>query len=141
MGGGFFRVWALLALALAALTAGGCGRDGKAGPGPGAGATLRVLATTQQLADAVRRVAGERLGSAVVVDALLGEGVDPHTYKPTRSDAARLNEADLVIFSGLHLEGKMTDVLDELERSGKGTALATLCVASGMGAATILERV
>ncbi len=31
--------------------------------------------------------------------------------------------------------------LDELERSGKGTALATLCVASGMGAATIIERV
>ncbi len=30
--------------------------------------------------------------------------------------------------------------LDELERSGKGTALATLCVASGMGAATIIER-
>ena len=31
--------------------------------------------------------------------------------------------------------------LDELERSGKGTALATLCIASGMGAATIIERV
>jgi acetyl-CoA C-acetyltransferase len=31
--------------------------------------------------------------------------------------------------------------LDELERSGKGVALATLCVASGMGAATIIERV
>ena len=32
-------------------------------------------------------------------------------------------------------------LLDELERSGKGTGLATLCVASGMGAATIIERV
>jgi acetyl-CoA C-acetyltransferase len=31
--------------------------------------------------------------------------------------------------------------LDELERSGKGTALATLCIGSGMGAATIIERV
>ena len=31
--------------------------------------------------------------------------------------------------------------LDELERSDKATALATLCVASGMGAATIIERV
>ena len=30
--------------------------------------------------------------------------------------------------------------LDELERTGKGTALCTLCVASGMGAATIIER-
>jgi acetyl-CoA C-acetyltransferase len=32
-------------------------------------------------------------------------------------------------------------LLDELERSGKGIGLATLCIASGMGAATIIERV
>jgi acetyl-CoA C-acetyltransferase len=32
-------------------------------------------------------------------------------------------------------------VLDELERSGKSTALATLCVGAGMGTATIIERV
>ena len=32
-------------------------------------------------------------------------------------------------------------LVDELERSGKSTGLATLCVASGMGAATIVERV
>ncbi len=32
-------------------------------------------------------------------------------------------------------------LLDELERSGKSTGLATLCIASGMGAATIIERV
>jgi acetyl-CoA C-acetyltransferase len=32
-------------------------------------------------------------------------------------------------------------LLDELERTGKGTGLATLCVASGMGAATIIERI
>ncbi|MEL6488231.1 MAG: acetyl-CoA C-acyltransferase, partial [Pseudomonadota bacterium] len=32
-------------------------------------------------------------------------------------------------------------VLDELERSGKSTALATLCIGGGMGTATIIERV
>jgi acetyl-CoA C-acetyltransferase len=32
-------------------------------------------------------------------------------------------------------------VLDELERSGKSTALATLCVGGGMGTATIIERI
>ena len=32
-------------------------------------------------------------------------------------------------------------LLDELERTGKGTGLATLCIASGMGAASIIERV
>ena len=31
-------------------------------------------------------------------------------------------------------------ILDELERSGKSTALVTLCVAAGMGAATVIER-
>jgi acetyl-CoA C-acetyltransferase len=32
-------------------------------------------------------------------------------------------------------------VLDELERTGKGTALVTLCVGAGMGTATVIERV
>ncbi len=32
-------------------------------------------------------------------------------------------------------------LLDEMERTGKGTGLATLCVAGGMGIATIIERV
>jgi acetyl-CoA C-acetyltransferase len=32
-------------------------------------------------------------------------------------------------------------LLDEMERTGKGTGLATLCIASGMGAATIIERI
>ena len=32
-------------------------------------------------------------------------------------------------------------VLDELERQDKSTALVTLCVAAGMGTATIIERV
>ena len=31
--------------------------------------------------------------------------------------------------------------LDELERTGKGTALITLCIGAGMGTATIIERV
>jgi len=35
----------------------------------------------------------------------------------------------------------LSTLLDELERSGKGTGLATLCIASGMGAATLIERV
>jgi acetyl-CoA C-acetyltransferase len=31
--------------------------------------------------------------------------------------------------------------LDELERSGKSTALVTLCIGGGMGIATVIERV
>ncbi|MEO1471944.1 MAG: acetyl-CoA C-acyltransferase, partial [Pseudomonadota bacterium] len=32
-------------------------------------------------------------------------------------------------------------LVDEMERTGAATGLATLCVASGMGAATVVERV
>ena len=60
-------------------------------------------------------------------------------------DAAKVNPNGGAIAMGhpLGATGAMIlgTALDELERSGKGTALVTLCVASGMGAATILERV
>ncbi|MDE0220609.1 MAG: zinc ABC transporter substrate-binding protein [Spirochaetaceae bacterium] len=68
---------------------------------------FRITATTGMVADTVRQVAGER-GTVV---AIIGEGVDPHLYVPTRSDVAALMEADIVFYSGLLLEGKMTDTL------------------------------
>jgi acetyl-CoA C-acetyltransferase len=61
------------------------------------------------------------------------------------ADPARVNVNGGAIAMGhpLGATGAMIlgTALDELERTGKGTALATLCVASGMGAATIIERV
>jgi manganese/zinc/iron transport system substrate-binding protein len=86
---------------------------------PGARATdpapYTVVTTISQIADAVRHVAGER----AEVRALMGEGVDPHLYKPTRSDIATLRAADIVFYNGLHLEGKMTDTFQRLADSGK----------------------
>lgn len=70
--------------------------------------SLRVVATTGMIADAVQRVGGTH----VAVDCLMGPGIDPHRYTPTSSDLAVLSRADLVFFNGLHLEGKMTDVLE-----------------------------
>lgn len=74
---------------------------------------LRVVATVSMLADAVRAVGGTR----VEVSSLLGEGVDPHTYRPTRADIARLSGADLVIANGLHLEAQLDETLKALARS------------------------
>lgn len=74
---------------------------------------LRVVATVSMLADAVRAVGGTR----VQVSSLLGEGVDPHTYRPTRADIARLSAADLVIANGLHLEAQLDETLKSLARS------------------------
>lgn len=76
---------------------------------------LRIVCTTGMIADAARAIAGDH----AQVSALMGSGVDPHLYKPTRSDMARLTEADLVLYNGLHLEGKMIDALERAAASGR----------------------
>jgi manganese/zinc/iron transport system substrate-binding protein len=74
------------------------------------GELLNVVATTTQAADAVRVVAGD----TVNLTQLMGAGVDPHLYQPTESDIAAMNNADLVVYSGLNLEGQFENVLDSL---------------------------
>jgi manganese/zinc/iron transport system substrate-binding protein len=74
---------------------------------------LRVVATVSMLADTVRAVGGNR----VQVTSLLGEGVDPHTYRPTRSDIARLTGAELIVANGLHLEAQLDETLKSIARS------------------------
>jgi manganese/zinc/iron transport system substrate-binding protein len=74
---------------------------------------LKVAATVSMIADAARAVGGDR----IEVTSLLGEGVDPHTYRPTRADIARLSGADLILASGLHLEAQLVEPLKSLGRS------------------------
>jgi manganese/zinc/iron transport system substrate-binding protein len=81
---------------------------------------LRVVTTTGMIADAAARVAGE----LAQVEALMGPGVDPHLYKASESDVRRLSEADLILYNGLHLEGKMGDILVKLARSRPVTAVS-----------------
>jgi manganese/zinc/iron transport system substrate-binding protein len=91
------------AAALMALV-GGCGCQSR---GPSSGKP-RVVATTTQIGDLVRQIAGDRVELKVI----MGPGIDPHTYKPSPSDMGAMKRADLVLYSGLHLEGKMVDVLE-----------------------------
>lgn len=81
----------------------------------GSTTTTNIVTTTGMVGDIVRAVAGE-YGT---VTTLMGEGVDPHLYKPTRSDVARINEADIIFYSGLMLEGRMTDTFLRAARDGK----------------------
>ncbi len=74
-----------------------------------------AAATVGMIADIVREVAGDR----AKVDGIIGEGVDPHLYKPTRNDVIALSSADIVFYNGLMLEGKMADVLVAVARRGK----------------------
>lgn len=83
--------------------------------GAGYASQIKAVATIGMVADLVRQVGGDR----VMVDQLMGPGVDPHLYKPTSDDAARLSGADVVFYSGLMLEGRMGDLFARLARTGK----------------------
>ncbi|MCE7991022.1 MAG: zinc ABC transporter solute-binding protein [Roseivirga sp.] len=73
---------------------------------------LSVVTTTGMIADVVKNVGKD----SVQVQALMGPGVDPHLYKATQGDLGRLQRADIIFYNGLHLEGKMGEVFEKLER-------------------------
>lgn len=75
----------------------------------------RIVTTTGMVTDIVRQVAGD----LAHVEGLMGEGVDPHLYKPQRSDLIRINRAEVIFFSGLMLEGRMADAFFRVARQGK----------------------
>lgn len=85
-----------------------------------AAAEVRVVATTTVVADLVRQVGGER----VSVESLMADGVDPHSYRATPRDADRLLRADVIVASGLHLEGKLAQLLERLSRRRNVVAVA-----------------
>ena len=68
-----------------------------------------VVATTTHMADLVRQIGGEHL----TVIPLMKAGVDPHSYRATAKDITCLQSADLIVFHGLDLEGKMARVLKD----------------------------
>jgi len=88
----------------------GCGSADSQPAGPDA--SVRVVCTTGQVADLLRNVGGRH----VAVDPLMGPGVDPHLYKATPGDVRKLNGADAVFYSGLHLEGRLADLLEKLAK-------------------------
>lgn len=81
---------------------------------------VSVVATTGMIADAAREIGGD----LVTVSALMGPGVDPHSYRQTRTDIVALANADLVLWNGLYLEAQMEEFLRGLGDSGKVVAVA-----------------
>ena len=69
--------------------------------------TINVVATTQQIADATRVIGGDR----VEVYGMMGPGIDPHLYKASAGDVNQLEDADIVFFNGLNLEGRLADLM------------------------------
>ena len=102
----------LVLMALAACDAGGTGTGGDITQ-----RKIRVTTTVGMINDIVRNVGGER----VEATGLMGPGVDPHLYKPSASDIQKLEDADIIFYGGLQLEGRMTDTFERIARAGKPT--------------------
>ncbi len=74
---------------------------------------IRVVCTVGMVADIATNVGGKH----VAVTSLMGDGVDPHLYKASPSDVSQLSKADIIFYSGLHLEGKLAELLDRMGRT------------------------
>ena len=76
---------------------------------------LSLVVTVGMLEDVVREVAGDR---AEVVG-MMGPGIDPHLYQPTRTDVGQMIDADAIFLVGLMLEGQLNESLVRAGEQGK----------------------
>jgi len=108
------------ALLLTAVISSGCGptsanTSSSTEEGTAIAYPYKVVTTCAMVTDIVQVVAGDK----AEIHGLMGEGVDPHLYRPTRNDVKQLMEADVVLYSGLMLEGRMADTFAKIGRQGK----------------------
>lgn len=73
---------------------------------------FHIVTTTSMITDLVQNIGGEK----VAVQGLMGAGVDPHLYKASEGDVSKLSNANMIIYSGLHLEGKLVEVFEKMKR-------------------------
>lgn len=76
------------------------------------GKGLTILCTTSIIGESLSHIVGD----SVELKTMMGPGVDPHLYKPTPKDLTAMKNADVIILNGLHLEGKMSEVLGKLSK-------------------------
>jgi manganese/zinc/iron transport system substrate-binding protein len=93
-------------------------------------AKLNVIATTTMLADLSTIIGGER----VTVDGLMGPGIDPHLYQASAGDVSLMQKADVVVYNGLHLEGKMGEIFENLSSQGP----TVICIEDGLDESKLL---
>jgi manganese/zinc/iron transport system substrate-binding protein len=67
---------------------------------------IQIVTTISQIGEPIEVIGGNR----VDVESLMGPGVDPHLYKATQGDINTLQNADIILYNGLHLEGNMGEV-------------------------------
>ncbi len=94
----------------------GCGKKEKKENGK-----LNVVTTTTMITDLVKNIGSDK----IVVNGLMGSGVDPHLYKASEGDVSKLFNADVVIYNGLHLEGKLEEVFEKMKHQNKKTIVVS----------------
>jgi len=77
--------------------------------------TLQIVTTTTMITDMVTAIGGD----VVEVKGLMGSGVDPHLYKASAGDVEKLYEADVIVYNGLNLEGKLEDIFEKMRKQQK----------------------
>jgi manganese/zinc/iron transport system substrate-binding protein len=87
---------------------------------------LQVVTTTSMIADLVRQVGGEW----VAVHGLMGPGVDPHLFQASEGDVSAMSRADVILYNGLHLEGKMGAIFEQMQERGRNVHAVAEGIAS-----------
>lgn len=124
----FFITALLLIFGLISSLLGGCSAEtqGEANPNK----KINVVTSTTMLADLVVEIGGEH----VSVVGLMGPGIDPHLYQASAGDVKKMQKSDVVVYNGLHLEGRMGDIFESLNRNGRNV----ICIEDGIDPATLL---
>lgn len=69
-----------------------------------------VVATTMMLEDTIKKIGGD----LIRVEGLMGPGVDPHLYRSTPSDFNKMEQADIIVYNGLYLEARLSEILNRM---------------------------
>lgn len=91
---------------------------------------INIVATTTMLTDLSKIIGGDRVN----VNGLMGPGIDPHLYQASAGDVTLMQKADVVIYNGLHLEGKMGEILENLTSQ----VSTVICIADGLDESKLL---
>lgn len=100
-------IWTLVFLTVTMVIMAGCGKSQSAFKEE---ERLHITTTIGMITDVVQEVGGDH----VEVIGLMGPGVDPHLYKASQGDISKLEDAEIILYGGLHLEGKMTEIFEKM---------------------------
>lgn len=107
------KAWGLAAVLLLTTFLAACSDQGAAGEGGAEDGKLNVVTTIAQIAEPVSVIGGDR----ITVQSLMGPGVDPHLFKASQGDISKLQGADIILYSGLHLEANMLRAFEQIGKS------------------------